>query len=191
MAQKLDDSELVTFKELLLATSIQTDALAQLLIEKGIITQDEFFMKLKEVTVHTYERPDGIHIRIDRKLPTEHLIHNGWTHLSNDANPHTYPAVAFFQKTGYLRNRHLMNGFQFVNQSGLFQNVEAFRICNAQERYDPKDFIFTETMVRYDANTQLFRTSVSFKTIEQNPASALGLHALQWISNAMVQYGGQ
>jgi hypothetical protein len=80
-----------------------------------------------------------------------------------------------------------MNGSQFVNQSGLFQNVEAFRICNAQERYDPKGFIFTETMVGHDANTQLFRTSVSLKTIEQYPASALGLHAPQWISNTMIQ----
>jgi len=33
MAQKLDDSELVSFKELLMANSIQVDALAQLLIE--------------------------------------------------------------------------------------------------------------------------------------------------------------
>ncbi len=49
MAQKLDDSELVTFKELLMANSIEVDALAQLLIEKGIITQDEFFTKLKIV----------------------------------------------------------------------------------------------------------------------------------------------
>ncbi len=40
MAQKLDASELVSFKELLMANSIQTDTLAQLLIEKGIITQD-------------------------------------------------------------------------------------------------------------------------------------------------------
>jgi len=35
MAQKLDPKELVTFKELLMANSIQVDALAQLLIEKG------------------------------------------------------------------------------------------------------------------------------------------------------------
>ncbi len=49
MAQKLDDSDLVTFKELLMANSIQTDALAQLMIEKGFITQDEFFTKLKQV----------------------------------------------------------------------------------------------------------------------------------------------
>jgi len=32
-----------------MANSIQVDALAQLLIEKGIITQDEFFDKLKQV----------------------------------------------------------------------------------------------------------------------------------------------
>jgi hypothetical protein len=38
MAQKLDDSELVSLKELLMANSIQTDAIAQLLIEKGIIS---------------------------------------------------------------------------------------------------------------------------------------------------------
>ncbi len=33
MAQQLDPKELVTFKELLMANSIQTDALAQLMIE--------------------------------------------------------------------------------------------------------------------------------------------------------------
>ena len=49
MAQKLNDSDLVNFKELLIANSIQVDALAQLLIEKGIISREEFFKKLKEV----------------------------------------------------------------------------------------------------------------------------------------------
>ena len=33
MAQKLDDSEIVSFKELLMANSIQVDAAVQLLIE--------------------------------------------------------------------------------------------------------------------------------------------------------------
>jgi len=47
MAEKLSAKELVSFKEMLIANSIQVDALAQLLIEKGIITRDEFFTKLK------------------------------------------------------------------------------------------------------------------------------------------------
>ena len=42
MAQKLDPKETVTFKELLMANSIQVDALCQLMIEKGLITEDEF-----------------------------------------------------------------------------------------------------------------------------------------------------
>ena len=49
MAEKLDDRELVTFKEMLIANSIQFDALSQLLIEKGLITDEEFYSKLKEV----------------------------------------------------------------------------------------------------------------------------------------------
>jgi beta-N-acetylglucosaminidase len=49
MAEKLDPKELVSFKELPMANSIQVDAVAQLLIEKGIITTEEFFAKLKQV----------------------------------------------------------------------------------------------------------------------------------------------
>ena len=55
MAQKLDSSELVDFEELLIANSIQIDAIAQLLIEKGIFTKDEFFNMLKQVQMD-YQR---------------------------------------------------------------------------------------------------------------------------------------
>jgi len=49
MAEKLDPNELVSFKELLMANSIQVDTLTQLLIDKGIFTKDEFFITLKTV----------------------------------------------------------------------------------------------------------------------------------------------
>jgi len=49
MAKKLDPSELVNFKELLMANSMQVDAIAQLLIEKGVFTKEEFFDMLKRV----------------------------------------------------------------------------------------------------------------------------------------------
>jgi len=58
VAEKLDEKELVTFKELLIANSIQADALSQLLIEKGIITEQEFFVKLKQVQ-YDYESRRG------------------------------------------------------------------------------------------------------------------------------------
>jgi hypothetical protein len=49
MAEQLDSNELVGFRELLVANSIQVDAMAMLLIEKGLFTKDEYFTKLKEV----------------------------------------------------------------------------------------------------------------------------------------------
>ena len=49
MAEKLDEKELVSFEELLRANMIQTDAVTQLLIERGIITEEEFYSKLKQV----------------------------------------------------------------------------------------------------------------------------------------------
>ena len=59
MAQKLDDSEIVEFKELLIANSIQTDTLVQLLIEEGIISEQKFFAKLKEVQAQ-YQKHESI-----------------------------------------------------------------------------------------------------------------------------------
>ena len=61
MAEKLDDRELVSFKEMLIANSIQVDALSQLLIEKGIITEQEFFTKLKTVQME-YESKKAIKV---------------------------------------------------------------------------------------------------------------------------------
>jgi len=55
MAEQLDQSELVSFRELLIANSIQIDAIAMLLIEKGLIAKDEFDTKLKQVQME-YQR---------------------------------------------------------------------------------------------------------------------------------------
>lgn len=55
MAQKLDQDELVSFRELLISNSIQVDALSMLMIEKGFFTKDEYFKKLKDVQME-YKR---------------------------------------------------------------------------------------------------------------------------------------
>jgi hypothetical protein len=49
MAKQLDPKELVSLKELLLATSTQVDALIKIFIEKGFITTLEYFSKVKEL----------------------------------------------------------------------------------------------------------------------------------------------
>ena len=59
MAEKLNDKELVSFKKMLIANSIQVDALAQLLIEKEVFTEQEFFTKLKTVQME-YESKKAV-----------------------------------------------------------------------------------------------------------------------------------
>ncbi len=49
MAHELDPNELVEFKELLMANTIQIDTVYMLLIEKGFFTEAEFLVKMKKV----------------------------------------------------------------------------------------------------------------------------------------------
>lgn len=56
MAQPLGPNDLVTFKELLMANSLQVDAIVQLLIEEGLISEQRFFQKLKQVQAQCQQR---------------------------------------------------------------------------------------------------------------------------------------
>ena len=56
MAKSLPQDDLVSFKELLLANLIQVCALAQLLIEEGLISEPRFTQKLKEVQAQYQSR---------------------------------------------------------------------------------------------------------------------------------------
>jgi len=49
MDEQLDPKEMVRFQEILTANSIMLETLTQLLMEKGIVTNEEFFIKLKEI----------------------------------------------------------------------------------------------------------------------------------------------
>ena len=60
MAEKLDPKEVVSFKELLIAGMIENQAIIQLLIEKGIITKEEYFSKLKDVKRQYDERQKNV-----------------------------------------------------------------------------------------------------------------------------------
>jgi hypothetical protein len=46
---KNDNKEVVTADELIMAQMIRLDAIAQLLIEKGVVSEEEFYSKLKNV----------------------------------------------------------------------------------------------------------------------------------------------
>ncbi|MDB4303394.1 hypothetical protein N9934_01205 [Desulfosarcina sp.] len=49
MAYELDSKELVDFREIVMANTIQVDTIYMLLIEKGYFTEAEFLAKMKDV----------------------------------------------------------------------------------------------------------------------------------------------
>ncbi len=49
MPEKLDPEELVSFKEVLMADMIEIQTIAQLLVEKGVFSWEEYSIKLKKV----------------------------------------------------------------------------------------------------------------------------------------------
>ena len=51
MAERLNDDELVSFKELLMSNEIYLEALVQLLVDKGVFTKQELLGKIKQVHV--------------------------------------------------------------------------------------------------------------------------------------------
>ena len=55
MTEQLDPKELVSFRELLISNTIQLEVVTRLLIEKGIITNEEFSVKLEQVQME-YKR---------------------------------------------------------------------------------------------------------------------------------------
>ena len=59
MAEKLDEKELVSREEIINSNMIMLDTLTQLLMEKGIITKEEFFTRLKEVQ-YEYEKRKSV-----------------------------------------------------------------------------------------------------------------------------------
>ncbi len=59
MAEKLDEREMVRSEELSMSQMIQLDAVSQLLIEKGLITEKEFYTKLKQVQEDYLKKRDA------------------------------------------------------------------------------------------------------------------------------------
>ena len=55
MTEKFDPKELARIQEVLMANSIMIETLTQLLMDKGIVSNEEFFTKLKEVRMD-YQR---------------------------------------------------------------------------------------------------------------------------------------
>ena len=58
MGEKLDQDQIAAFEELLISNTIQLDVVTQLLIEKGIISKNEFSDMLKQVQMEYQKSND-------------------------------------------------------------------------------------------------------------------------------------
>ncbi|MBW1693362.1 MAG: hypothetical protein JRJ41_04220 [Deltaproteobacteria bacterium] len=58
MGKKLDQDQIAAFEELLISNTIQLDVVTQLLIEKGIIAENEFSDMLKRVQMEYQKSKD-------------------------------------------------------------------------------------------------------------------------------------
>jgi hypothetical protein len=56
MAEKLDPEQIVDFKEFLIANMIKIQVMFQLLMKKGIISEQEYFSELKLAQMEYQER---------------------------------------------------------------------------------------------------------------------------------------
>ncbi|UCG05614.1 MAG: hypothetical protein JSV83_17100, partial [Desulfobacterales bacterium] len=60
MAENIDPDEIATLRDLLLANALQIDAVAQLLIDKGIFSKEEFFEMLKRIQAEYEKKGESI-----------------------------------------------------------------------------------------------------------------------------------
>jgi hypothetical protein len=57
MAEALEPWEVLSFRKLLTSTMIEVQALVQPMVEKGIITEQEYFAKFKQVRSECQTKP--------------------------------------------------------------------------------------------------------------------------------------
>lgn len=60
MAENIEPDEMATLRDLLLANALQIDAVAQLLIDKGIFSKEEFFEMLKRIQAEYEKKGESI-----------------------------------------------------------------------------------------------------------------------------------
>ena len=60
MAIPLDPKQTVSFEELLMSQVVQQEALTRLLVEKGILTKEEFLNTIKRVNEEMREKRKGV-----------------------------------------------------------------------------------------------------------------------------------
>lgn len=104
-------------------------AQAQIFAAQG---QDELFDLLLADAVHAHELAHDPHIGIDRKGAAKELLTHRGAHLPQQSQAHTHPSFTDREFRGDLGHTQVPHVFEFVQETSLLEDVEAFVFGGAQ-----------------------------------------------------------
>lgn len=102
---------------------------AQILAAQG---QHELLDLVLADPVHAHELAHDAHVGIDRKRASKELFAHLGAHLPQQAQAHAHPGFAHRQFGGDRRHAQVTHVLEFVQEAGLFENVEASVLGRAQ-----------------------------------------------------------
>jgi hypothetical protein len=119
--------------------------------------------------VHAHELAQGVHVGVDRERTAEELFTHRGAHLPQQAQAHAHPGLADRQFRGDLRHVEVAHAFEFVDETGLLQNAQAFVLGRAQQPQNPRHLIRAQGGVRHGGQAQPAGTAIPLESVEQNP----------------------
>jgi len=118
--------------------------------------------------VHAHELAQGVHIGVDRERAAEELLTHLGAHRAQQAQPHGHPGLADRQFRGDLRHVQVAHVFEFVDETGLLENAQAFVLGRAQQPQNPHHLVGAEGGVRHGGQAQPAGTAIPLESVEQN-----------------------
>jgi len=167
---------------------------AQILAAQG---QHELLDLLLPDAVHAHELAHDAHVGIDRERAAEELFPHLGAHLPQQSQAHAHPGFAHRKFGGDRRHAQVPHVVEFIEEAGLFEDVETFVLGRAQQIQNPTHLVSAHRAIGHRVQAQLAGTAIALEAIEQNPGElARGrfgrqVDALQRFLDAALGHRGQ
>ncbi len=92
--------------------------------DRPATARDELFDLPAVGRVHAHERPQGLHVGVDRELALAEQVLHGGSHLDQQPAAHRHPGFAAAKLGGDVRDAHLMGVDKQLDEASLFKRVE-------------------------------------------------------------------
>lgn len=127
--------------------------------------QHEFFDLVLGHAVHAHELPQSVHVRVDRKGPTEDLLPDCLGHLCYEPQPHADPGLAPQKLFCDFGHAHMMKILEVVDKPRLFENAQRFVVGNSQNTHDAYRLVLSQRRIRHRLDSKLACASITLETV--------------------------